>query len=87
MSVTRCFIYKSPRKADTYVYVPKADAFDALPQALAHALGPLVFVMELELTPGRRLARADASQVIAALAQEGFYLQLPPADPLLAPPA
>ncbi|MFA7097653.1 MAG: YcgL domain-containing protein [Gammaproteobacteria bacterium] len=39
--------------------------------------------MELELTPERRLARADAAEVIAKLNENGFYIQLPPPDPLL----
>jgi uncharacterized protein YcgL (UPF0745 family) len=41
-------------------------------------------VLELELTPTRRLAQADAVRVLEALERHGYYLQLPPA-PMLAP--
>jgi uncharacterized protein len=85
MTAQRCFIYKSPRKPDTYVYLRAADDFGRLPPALAESLGALVFVMELELSPQRRLARADAARVIEALDQHGFYLQLPPPEYGVAP--
>ncbi|WP_419621567.1 YcgL domain-containing protein [Thiolapillus sp.] len=34
--------------------------------------------MELELHPERRLARANAEKVLKQLAEEGYYLQMPP---------
>ena len=52
------YVYKSLRKPDTYLYLPKADAFAALPEAVAAPLQPWQFVLEFELTPGRRLALA-----------------------------
>ena len=74
----QCFVYKSALRADTYVYFAKRDNFGVLPEALRLQLGQLSFVMEIALTPERRLARADAVVVIANLAESGFYLQLPP---------
>jgi uncharacterized protein YcgL (UPF0745 family) len=78
MNVTRCAVYKSLRRAETYLYVPDGKALAALPDALAASLGTLEFVMQLELTPGRKLARADAARVIDALACSGYYVQFPP---------
>ena len=74
-----CLVYKSLRMADTYVYLARADGFDALPAELLHSLGRLEFVMNLELTPGRRLARVDVATLVDTLARRGYYLQLPPA--------
>lgn len=82
ISTTKCHVYKSRRKRDTYVYLRERDGFSALPADLATALGELTFVMELELTPERKLARELAPVVIEHLAQRGFHLQLPPTDPL-----
>ena len=79
---TTCYVYKSLRKADTYVYLRARDDFAALPAELAQALGKLVFVLQLELTPERKLAREEASVVLEHLAQRGFHLQMPPTDPL-----
>jgi uncharacterized protein YcgL (UPF0745 family) len=81
----RCFIYKSLRKADAYLYVVEADDFAAVPAALRDMLGRLEFVMELQLTPERKLARADAAQVVDALSGQGYYLQLPPSEPPVEP--
>ena len=82
MAVQPCFVYKSLRRPDTYVYLARADDTGALPGELRESLGRLDFVMRLELAPERRLARADARSVIDALTRCGFYLQLPPAPPL-----
>lgn len=79
-----CYVYKSTRRPGTYVYLRERDAFALLPAALAGGLGALEFVMELALTPERRLAQADAGVVLANLAQAGFHLQFPPDDPLAA---
>ena len=74
----QAYVYKSQRKQDAYVYLARRDDFDAIPAALGAALLPLSFVLEVALTPGRRLARADAARVRADLAERGFHLQLPP---------
>ena len=71
-------VYKSLRKADTYVYLAEREAFDAIPDAIRETLGGLEFVLEVELTPARRLARADVRQVREALEARGFFVQVPP---------
>jgi uncharacterized protein YcgL (UPF0745 family) len=71
-------VYKSLRKADTYVYLAEREAFDALPAPMRETLGGLEFVLEVELTPERRLARVDVEQVRAALVERGFFVQVPP---------
>lgn len=74
----RCWIYKSPRKNEMYLYLPEKDKFSDLPTALVGQFGTPQFVMELELDPERKLARADAKQVISDLESQGFHLQMPP---------
>lgn len=78
-------VYKSLRKADTYVYLRTRDEFALIPEAVRAPLGELAFVLSVELTPGRRLARADADVVRRNLADRGFHLQLPPTvlDPMV----
>jgi hypothetical protein len=56
----------------------ESGGFDVLPESLAATLGPLVFVIEIELSPQRKLAREDVALVMANLAEHGFHLQLPP---------
>lgn len=74
----QAYVYKSQRKQDTYVYLAARDAFDAIPDVLKATLAPFAFVLEVALTPDRRLALADADQVRANLQARGFHLQMPP---------
>lgn len=71
-------VYRSARRSDTYLYLKTRDDFGALPAPLRERLGALAFVLEVELAPGRRLARVDADAVREALATRGYFLQLPP---------
>lgn len=74
----QCFVYRSERRQETYVYLRERDAFTLLPADIATLLGPLAFVLEVTLDPGRRLAREDADVVRANLAARGFHIQFPP---------
>ncbi len=74
----QCFIYKSLKKDELYLYLDKKDDFSAIPETLLQSFGRMVFVMELQLTPQRKLAREDAGKVIASLQNKGFFVQMPP---------
>ena len=80
------YVYKSLRKPDTYLYLREKDAFGLVPDGVLVPLGKLQWVMEIELTPERRLAREQAVVVMANLADRGFHLQRPETvlDPLVA---
>ena len=75
------FVYKSLKKADTYVYLAARDDFARLPDPLRSQLGPLQFVLDVALDEGRKLAREDAGVVRTNLATRGFHLQFPPTQP------
>ena len=74
----KAYVYRSAKQADTYVYLAGRDAFALLPPSLAARLGTLAFVLELDLAPGRTLAREDPDVVRANLAAHGFHVQFPP---------
>lgn len=76
----RCLVYRSTRRADTYLYLAHEDAIDDLPEPLRMQLGRLEFALEFDLTPERRLARGDARVVLAQIEDSGYYLQLPPGE-------
>lgn len=80
----QAYVYKSLRKADTYVYLATRDDFESIPEPLREPLGVLAFVLEVALTPDRKLARGNAAQVREQLAAQGFHLQFPPPTPALA---
>ncbi|MEL1266277.1 YcgL domain-containing protein [Pseudoxanthomonas putridarboris] len=84
----QAYVYKSQRKADTFVYLATRDDFTVLPEPLRTQLGALAFVLEVALTPERRLAREDAAVVRQNLAARGFHIQFPPQpDPIHRPDA
>lgn len=72
-----CSIYRSRRKAGAYLYCAAKDDFSAVPKPLLEQLGALEHAMDLELNPGRKLAREDVATVMEALATRGWYLQMP----------
>ena len=71
-------VFKSERRADTYVYVAAGTSFESLPEALQTQFGQAEAFLRFELTQTRYLAQAEPEIVLNAIAQKGFYLQLPP---------
>lgn len=61
-----------------YLYLSAEDAFEVLSDELLSSFGTPVFVLSMELTATSKLARVETCKVIAALQQDGFFLQLPP---------
>lgn len=74
-----CEVFKSSRKDEMYLYVDKRYGLAEVPQALLERFGKPVAVMTLILTPEKSLGRAKVGDVMAAIREKGFYLQLPPA--------
>jgi len=77
-----CTVYRSDKRAETYLYLAHGRRLEDLPSELRQAFGEPVFVMHLNLGADRRLARVDTRRVLQQLETDGFYLQLPPEIPL-----
>lgn len=73
-----CAVYKSSRKDETYLYLPKRDDFSQVPEALLKTFGKATFVMLLPLDKREKLALVDIEKLKDELNTKGFYLQLPP---------
>ena len=73
-----CAIYRSSRKEGMFLYVAKRDQFDAVPEALMQQFGKPQFVMFFNLAGEKPLKRAKNEDVLQAIEQQGFYLQMPP---------
>jgi len=74
----QCFIYKSLKKQDLYLYITKKDDFLNIPEDLFKSIGEPVFVMALELNSKQKLARVDVNVVRKTLQEQGFFVQMPP---------
>lgn len=73
-------VLRSSKKDFTYIYLLAGHDFDDLPIALKKIFGEPEFVMNLELTPDRKLAYEDIIQVMQNLTEHGYHLQMPPQE-------
>ena len=73
-------VYRSPRKDLLYLYVRVEDDLSRVPEELLKQFGTPEPALTFELTADRTLAREDPEKVRQNLVDQGFHLQLPPAD-------
>ena len=78
MSLLLLAVYKSSKKDEMFLYVPKTDGLRKVPEALMQIFGTPVHVMDMPLKAGRDLARVTGDKLRDEIATKGFYLQLPP---------
>ncbi len=71
-------IYRGSRKTEAYLYVDKAKGLADVPEVLLVQFGEPEPVMTMLLDTQRKLARADAVEVLAKIEEQGYYLQMPP---------
>ncbi|WP_404377285.1 YcgL domain-containing protein [Vreelandella aquamarina] len=74
-----CEIFKSSRKDEMYLYVDKRRGVEPVPEVLMETFGKPIPVLTMILTEDKPLARVKAADVMAAIEEQGFYLQMPPA--------
>lgn len=72
----QCFVYKSQKRDDSYLFVSLEDDFSRVPDSLLALLGELELVMRLDLAARQKLASADIHSVKQQLNEVGFYLQM-----------
>ncbi|MDP4546374.1 MAG: YcgL domain-containing protein [Marinobacter sp.] len=70
-------VYRSTKKTDTYIYVRRGQDWQELPEALRSIFGQPAHAMDLLLTPEKQLARTTGKEVLEALHEKGFFLQMP----------
>lgn len=74
----RCRVLASSRQSELYVYLRADLEPDSLPDTLTARTGTLREVMTLALHTQKPLARVDVEQVMRALRERGYFVQLPP---------
>lgn len=76
----QCYVYRSAKRVDTYLFITQKDDFSVVPEDLLRVFGTPEFSLEFELTEERKLAQSDPEQVRAHLSDQGYFLQIPPAE-------
>lgn len=79
MPIYLCVVLRSPKKADTYLYLPKDADFKTLPDVLQALFTPQQVAMNLLVKPERTYARLTGAELLEHFNDPGYYLQLPPA--------
>lgn len=77
-----CDVYKSVEKEDFYLYVEHAEGLDKVPEGLLQQFGELKIALSFILSENHNLAKEDPKRVLQNLAENGYHLQLPPAETL-----
>jgi uncharacterized protein YcgL (UPF0745 family) len=75
-----CDVYRSSTKENLYIYVVAEDGLSKVPKDLLSQFGEPVKAMSFTLTEDRSLAKEDPEKVLQNLNEQGFHVQLPPAD-------
>ena len=70
-------VFRSTKKTDTYIYVRRGQDWQELPEALRSIFGQPAHAMDLLLTPDKQLARTTGKEVLNALEEKDFFLQMP----------
>lgn len=73
-----CVIYRCSKQDQMYLYLRAEAAPESLPEALRRMTGSLSQVMRLTIDQDRKLARAETATVLQKIAEQGYYLQMPP---------
>ena len=78
MTTMNVSVFKSPKKVELYLYVPKEDGLDKLPKEILVIFGEPAHVLDVELNSDKKLARVKTSDVLDALVSRGYFMQMPP---------
>ena len=77
-------VYKSKKKADTFLFIEKRDDFSKVPEPLMAMFGQPQYVMIINLAKRTQLGVADLDTLKQSLSDQGYYLQItPPEENLL----
>ena len=70
-------VYKSKKKADTFLFIEKRDDFSKVPEPLMAMFGQPQYVMIINLAKRTQLGVADLDTLKQSLSDQGYYLQIP----------
>ncbi len=70
-------VYRSNKKDGMYLFLQNKDILNELPDIVVKQLGEIDFSFEFELDESRKLSNANPADVIKAIEEQGFYIQMP----------
>lgn len=73
--------YRHPKKEGMFLLLAQTTPWEKVPPMLQEAFGQKSIAVEFDMHADKKLARVDGAIVWQALTSQGYYVQMPPADP------
>ncbi|MCX8729778.1 YcgL domain-containing protein [Gilliamella sp. B2969] len=71
-----CYIYRSPKKENCYLYLEKENDFSTIPGKVMSIFGSPVLVMKVLLDGKRRFVVGTSDEIEEKIKADGFFLQM-----------
>ncbi|MCX8600910.1 MULTISPECIES: YcgL domain-containing protein [unclassified Gilliamella] len=71
-----CYIYRSDKKENCYLYMENENDFSAIPENVMSIFGKPVFVMKVLLDGKRRFVVGTSDEIEEKIKVDGFFLQM-----------
>ncbi|MWN05560.1 hypothetical protein GA0061081_11133 [Gilliamella bombicola] len=71
-----CYIYRSTKKENCYLYMDKENDFSAIPEKIMSLFGTPVFTMKVLLDGKRRFVVGSSDEIEEKIKTDGFFLQM-----------
>lgn len=73
-------VYRHPKKEGMFLMIAERAVWKELPVELQTAFADKQEVVRFEMTPSKKLARVNSALVYQSLCEQGYFVQMPPAD-------
>lgn len=80
MNTIKCDAYRSPNKADLYLFVEAGKDVSTLPDTIHTLFEKLELFYTFDLSPGKKMQRENADRVIENIQAQGYHIQMPPPE-------
>jgi len=71
-----CYIYRSSKKENSYLYIAKENDFSKVPDILMTAFGQPIFAMKVLLDDKRKFVVGTSQEIENKINSDGFFLQM-----------
>lgn len=71
-----CYIYRSLKKENSYLYIDNENDFSKIPEVLMKAFGQPVFIMKVLLDGKRKFVVGSSQEIEEKITQDGFFFQM-----------
>lgn len=80
MTAINVSAFRSPKKEELYLFIPKEAGLESLPGELLVMFGEPEHVIDFDLTPDKKMPRVDSAELYKSLETKGYFMQMPPSE-------